>query len=145
MKHILLILSFGIFISLFGNGENNYTKKINIVIDNNKNIMWQDDNEATEYLETITMANVYCENLILNGYIDWKLPNIKELQSIIDVTNKNSSINKKFKYLKNDKYWSKTDTRKDNSRYWYVDFETGLVGQDKYSKTYYVRCLRNIK
>lgn len=46
------------------------------------NLMWQqsDDGQGRDWLEAIS----YCEDLDLAGYTDWHLPNIKELQSIVD-------------------------------------------------------------
>jgi len=45
-------------------------------------LMWQksDDGKARDWEKSIE----YCENLELAGYDDWHLPNIKELQSIVD-------------------------------------------------------------
>ena len=123
----------------------NFEKKINIVIDKKQNIMWQDNPEAIEHFETITMAKVYCETLILNGYIDWKMPNLKQLQSIIDITSKKIAIKKPFKYIKSERYWSNTQNILNNNRSWYVDFKTGKVDNTTNNKEQMVRCLRDIK
>ncbi len=122
-----------------------FEKKINIVIDTKQNIMWQDNSESKEYFETITMAKVYCETLILNGYIDWKMANIKQLQSIIDVTSEKLSIKKPFKYIKADKYWSSTQNISQKDNYWFVDFKNGKVNSDSKNIEHMVRCLRDIK
>lgn len=47
-------------------------------------LMWQmtDDGNTRDWQEALE----YAENLELSGYDDWRLPNIKELQSIVDYT-----------------------------------------------------------
>lgn len=47
-------------------------------------LMWQkaDDGVARDWEEALS----YAENLTLGGHSDWRLPNIKELQSIVDYT-----------------------------------------------------------
>jgi PKD repeat protein len=61
------------------------------ITDNVTGLMWQrspdlDNNgtiSATDKL-TYTAALTYCNNLTLAGYIDWRLPNIKTLYSLIE-------------------------------------------------------------
>jgi cysteine-rich repeat protein len=47
-------------------------------------LMWQrgDSGEGLNWEEALA----YCENLTLDGYDEWRLPNAKELQSIVDYT-----------------------------------------------------------
>lgn len=54
-------------------------------------LMWQkaDDGTARDWQSSIE----YCENLELAGYDDWHLPNIKELQSIVDYERSPSATN----------------------------------------------------
>ncbi|MEA2017279.1 MAG: DUF1566 domain-containing protein [Campylobacterota bacterium] len=125
--------------------KDDFEKKINIVIDKKQNIMWQDNLETVEHIETVTMAKVYCDTLILNGYIDWKMADIKQLQSIIDVTQKSPTIKKQFKYTKADKYWSNVSDVSNKKNHWYIDFKNGEVNTSSYDKEYLVRCLREIK
>lgn len=54
------------------------------VFDNATGLMWMQDDSGTQmYWEE---ALVYAENFEFAGYDDWRLPNIKELQSIADNT-----------------------------------------------------------
>ena len=54
-----------------------------VAIDNATNIMWQrDDNNASNYQDALDICNAS----ITGGYSDWRLPNVKELQSIVDYT-----------------------------------------------------------
>ena len=54
------------------------------ITDNASGLMWsQDDSgEGMEWSEALS----YAENSGLAGYDDWRLPNVKELQSIVDYT-----------------------------------------------------------
>jgi hypothetical protein len=113
------------------------------VFDLKNGTMWQDDEEVV-YKEDITMAKVYCDTLILNGYTDWYLPSIKQLQSIIDITNTNGYIKKEFRYNKAQKYWSGTPYVGDQDLYWFVDFENGKSNFIDKNTLNTVRCVRDI-
>ena len=54
------------------------------VTDNATGLMWQQSDDGNTYDWEEAMS--YCENLNLAGYSDWRLPNVKELQSIVDYT-----------------------------------------------------------
>jgi hypothetical protein len=140
MKNFIFI--FIICTSIFAN---DFEKSTNIVIDKTSNIMWQDNQESTQHLEDITMAKTYCENLILNGYIDWKMATIEQLQSIIDITNKEIAVKKEFQYTSASKYWSMSNNIINTNQFWYVDFKTGIVNFSTKNDKYTVRCIRDIK
>ncbi|MCB1157131.1 MAG: DUF1566 domain-containing protein [Leptospiraceae bacterium] len=56
------------------------------VTDNNTGLIWQQSNgeqSTGDYQFTWQEALSYCENLSLAGKTDWRLPDIKELQSIV--------------------------------------------------------------
>lgn len=61
------------------------------ISDNATGLMWQkaDDGVARDWQEALE----YGENLELAGYTDWRLPNIKELQSIVDYSRCPSATN----------------------------------------------------
>jgi len=64
-------------------GENDFVdNKDGTVTDNATGLMWaQDDSQKAMNWEE---ALAYAENSTYGGYDDWRLPNIKELQSIVD-------------------------------------------------------------
>jgi hypothetical protein len=54
------------------------------ITDSATGLMWQQGDSVTTY--DWESALNYCENLDMSGYNDWRLPNAKELQSIVDYT-----------------------------------------------------------
>jgi len=81
-------------------GVNNFVDNGDMTItDSATNLMWHknDNAVATNWQSAIN----YCENSTLAGYDDWKLPDVKELQSIVDYsrspdTTASASINALF-------------------------------------------------
>jgi len=140
MKSVLCLVMIAIVVF-----ANNFEKSENIVIDHTNNTMWQDNLESTQYIEDITMGKTYCDELILNGYIDWKMATIKQLETIIDITNKKIAIKKEFQYTTATPYWSKTPYIIDKNKFWFVDFKTGIVNFDNTNKKFTIRCIREIK
>jgi len=124
------------------------------VRDNTTGLMWQ-RGEGGEM--TWQSALSYCKGLSLGGYADWRLPNIKELESITADTRDAPAINTAFFPTRtSSSYWSSTTT---NALYpysaWSVYFGLGnfLQGFDDKHKessffgpawadSCYVRCAR---
>ncbi|MCP4129952.1 MAG: DUF1566 domain-containing protein [bacterium] len=77
---------------------NSYTDNGNsTVTDNNTGLIWQQANgeESTgDYQFSWENALAYCEALTLGGSSDWRLPDIKELQSIVYYDNPNYATSK---------------------------------------------------
>jgi hypothetical protein len=69
----------------------------------------------------------YCENLSFGGHDDWRLPNVRELQSIIDYGHAKSSINPVFGGSIS-LYWSSTSVASHPKDAWVVYFGEGWVG-----------------
>ena len=123
--------------------SSNFIKSENIVIDISKNMMWQDNSDNLSYKTTWIMSKEYCATLSLNGYTDWRLPNIKELQTVVDIREKNIAINKEFKFTVPSSYWSNSADITNKTKSWYVGFETGATYRDSKDYDCYVRCIRS--
>jgi subtilase family serine protease len=112
------------------------------VSDTNLGLMWQqtDDNAQRTWAAAIT----YCEGLTLAGYPDWRLPNIKEIQTIVDYSLYNPAVNTTFFPGTNSvAYWSSTTDDAFNDSAWALDFSDGYVTSiGKTIGTVYTRCVR---
>jgi hypothetical protein len=73
-------------------GTNNFTNNGNgTITDNATNLMWmQNDNGAKELWES---SLSYAENFSYAGYSDWRLPDVKELQGLLDYSRSPSTTN----------------------------------------------------
>jgi predicted small lipoprotein YifL len=102
-------------------------------------LMWMKDDygEGIEWEEALE----YCENLEFAGYDDWKLPNVKELQSIVDYSGVYPAVNPTYfnctKPEDEDYFtwlWSSTSADETVGAAWYVSFgkAVGLDGQDSH-------------
>lgn len=70
----------------------------------------------------------FAENLKLQGKNDWRLPNIKELQSINDETRSQPSLNTNFfQGVGPDRYWSSSSLPNQPARAWYLDARFGIT------------------
>jgi ABC-type amino acid transport substrate-binding protein len=105
------------------------------------NLIWQQEDDSTP--RTWENSLVYCENLSLGGYTDWRLPNIKELQTIVSYKRFNPAIDSDyFPNTDSSGYWSSTTSANSTSYAWYVDFFNGFVNCYSKSNSDYVRCVR---
>ncbi|MEA3290560.1 MAG: DUF1566 domain-containing protein [Campylobacterota bacterium] len=138
-------MRFVIFLMLgtFVYGASNFLKSDNVVIDITKNVMWQDNIEVIEYKSSWSIAKEYCRALTLNGYTDWKLPKIKELQSIVNTKKANPAIFEEFVFVEPTSYWSNTQDMTNKSNAWYIGFKTGATYKDSKDYDCYVRCVRS--
>lgn len=81
-------------------GTNIFTNNGNgTITDNASGLMWMQDDSGTTLSWENTLS--YAENFSYGGYTDWRLPDIKELQSIIDysrspATTGSAAINPSF-------------------------------------------------
>jgi len=103
------------------------------------------DGSASEY--TWQQALAECENFVLAGHSDWRLPNRNELQSIIDYSRYNPAIDTiYFSNTMSSGYWSSTtDAYKTSDIYyaWLVHFDYGYVSNEYKNYNYYVRAVRS--
>lgn len=125
------------------------------VSDNLSGLVWQkcsaglgttlgDCSTGTFLQHTWSSAINYCENLDLGGQTDWRLPNIKELISLVDFSSSSlTSINDIFTNTKINFYLSSTTaTIVDSTRVWRVDFSYGRTDISSKTGKSYVRCVR---
>jgi hypothetical protein len=112
------------------------------VTDTETGLMWQQDEAGQMNWES---ALSYCENLELAGYDDWRLPNINELQSLVDYSNWDPAIDiVAFPTTESFWYWSSTTHSRETKGTWGVYFgHGGVVYLSNKSNSYYMRAVRS--
>ncbi len=85
-----------------------------------------------------------CNALTYAGHSDWRLPNCKELISIIDYGADTPAINEiMFPSTRNTFYWTSTTFFDNNANAWRISFNIGLINAgDKELDPWYVRPVR---
>jgi hypothetical protein len=111
------------------------------VTDTATGLMWQQADDIQE--RTWQNAFSYCEALNLAGHTDWRLPDVRELQSIVDDGRSGPSIDPAFSCQSpNIGYWSGSTYTYGPGAAWIVTFYHGYL--DGRLKIYSggVRCVR---
>lgn len=116
------------------------------ITDNLTKLIWQKVPNTTAL--TWEQALSYAKSLTLAGATDWRLPNIKELQSLNNELATNPSVfTPYFSSLGVKKYWSSTTLKPNTtnpSSAWFWDTQFGLTSYDTKTNTDYVICVRGM-
>lgn len=88
----------------------------------------------------------YCEGLTLGGRIDWRLPNINELKSIVDYAKPSTPTIDLNAFPNtqngtNGTYWSSNTYAQTTNNVWVVFFSFGGTGNGSKTNSYFVRCV----
>jgi len=112
------------------------------VTDNVTDLMWQQTDDDVQ--RNWEGALAYCEILELAGHTDWRLPDIKELTSIVDHWNYDPAIDTTyFPGTDLTLYWSSSTDITYPGMAWTPFFGSGVVwGGTKIDHDGYVRCVR---
>ena len=115
-----------------------------IVIDNLSGLMWT--RNANIYGQTNWYAALTnCNECAVAGYTDWRLPNRKELESLLDLGRFSPALpsGHPFTDVQWDNYWTSTTYAADTGLAWYVHMRYGILfyGSGKASP-YYVWPMR---
>lgn len=110
------------------------------VLDQGTGLEWQKGDDAIPRNWQDALA--YCENLSLDSKTDWRLPNIRELKSIVDVSRYYPAIDPALS-CQLSSYWSATTVADyPAANGWIVFFANGDDNWDVKSRGYFVRCVR---
>jgi len=134
MRQILLIM-IGCSLAL----QADFIKSRNMVADDTSSLQWQDNEIVTK---TWTAAIDYCEALSLDGYSDWRLPNLNELTSLVDDSKTNPALDTAFEHSASNTYWSSTTYAGASGNAWIVYFSGGNQSYGDKADSHYVRCVR---
>jgi uncharacterized protein DUF1566 len=109
-----------------------------IVTDNLTGLVWQETFVAGK---TWYQALEYCETLDYADFEDWRLPNLRELQSLINHGRYSPATD--FPSTLNLSLWSSTTYANDIYKAWGVSFSAGGNGQNlKIESVMRTRCVR---
>jgi hypothetical protein len=110
------------------------------VVDQGTGLEWQKSDDGTPRNWESGLA--YCENLSLKSKTDWRLPNIRELKSIVDDKRYYPTIDPAFS-SRSSCYWSATTVADfPTASAWTVHFGNGDDIWYVKTNAYHVQCVR---
>ncbi|MCP4353986.1 MAG: DUF1566 domain-containing protein [Desulfobacterales bacterium] len=113
----------------------------NTITDTDTGLIWQ--MQTADSAMSWEEAIVYCENLSLAGYNDWRLPNIRELKSIVDYSRYDPAIDVEFfPDTLSSAYWSSSTGATHSGNAWHVNFGSLTDTYNNKSNARYVRAVR---
>ena len=112
-----------------------YTTTADTVTDTKTGLTWQ--RAASTQTYSWSAAAAYCTG-------GWRLPRIKELQTLVDVSRYNPAIDTfAFPGTPAEGFWSSSpDAVSSSSNAWLVYFSSGFSGDSSMTGAYRVRCVR---
>jgi hypothetical protein len=115
------------------------------VTDESTGLMWQQETIKNNMMSW-RQALAYCEGLNLGGHTDWRMPTIKELQSLVDYSRYNPAIDTTyFPTAVSSLYWSSTTYASNTLLAWGVLFYNCYNYSLNKNTSYYVRAVRGGK
>lgn len=138
-----------IILSVLGMGIWLYAETVSLtVVDNQTKLEWQNDytdNGGTFKQSSWIDAITYCKDLSLDEKSDWRLPNVNELESIIDrYSNPVIKRSLSWNLVSTGEHWTSTSYAGDKSMAWHISFVNGEQAfKVKASNNLFVRCVRD--
>jgi len=106
------------------------------VTDNLTGLVWAKSPLANTASWTIALSNT--DNLTLGGHDDWRLPNINELESLVNAQEPHQATwlnTQGFTNVLSNYYWSSTTLTQDTTRAFYVPMGNGRIHYSNYAKS----------
>lgn len=111
--------------------------------DDKTGLVWQDNQSLAQNEMMQEEAIVYCRELKLDGFEDWRLPTLKEAYSIVDLTQERPALKKGFEVRSDERFWTATSFAKNPKKEaWRISMSYGEAEPYKKNRTYHVRCVR---
>lgn len=125
----------GVALAYAGNGTT--------VTDNATGLIWQKQDDGVTKTWTVALAYCNANTAGLPG-TGWRLPNQRELLSIVDYNYISPAINPIFLSTRSGYYWSSTSFQNPGlqEQAWFVDFYGSYTYYDVKTGEYFVRCVR---
>lgn len=115
-----------------------------VLSDNKTGLMWQ-DNSAAKYTKKDWKGAVdFCAELNLAGHDDWRLPTIKELETVLGTSPRNMDMKKGFKNVGGSGYyWSSSIDESNEEFAWMMNFKRGYEYINYKTYERHIRCVRD--
>lgn len=121
-----------------------------VTVDNRTGLMWLTDPRTDAgfkgpqtWESALTSCTVTLNGMAYAGYTDWRLPNVRELMSIVDYSKSLPRINTTaFPNTVSGIYWTSTTYVPGPASAWYGGFSSGSVNITSKTGNNYVRCVR---
>jgi hypothetical protein len=113
------------------------------VTDENTKLMWQKEDDDIKRGQEDSV--IYCEDLLLDGYTDWRVPDLQELYSIVNLGKSIPVIDEEFFPNTNFSFWSSSVASEfayGKGYAWFADFFGGNISAENTGNYHYVRCVR---
>ena len=113
--------------------------------DNLTGLMWTKDSNLPGVSMDWYSALDYSNNLTLAGYLDWRLPNVNEMESLVNSNEANIATwlnSQVFTDVQADYYWSSTTNAGFEKSAWSIYMQDGQVYSYKKSNKNYVWSVR---
>jgi hypothetical protein len=111
------------------------------VTDSHTGLVWQKIQPSSTL--TWEEALAYAEGLVLAGKSDWRVPNIKELQSLNEVKLSKPSFNKNyFTSIVSGNFWSSTTLVQSTGKAWDINVDYGIVSYNDKTLKENIICVR---
>jgi hypothetical protein len=118
-----------------------YVLTAETVADTQSGLTWQRAVPDASY--SWADAKTYCEGLSLASQTGWRLPTVKELQTLVDIAAANLSIDAKaFPSTPASNFWSSSPYASNASAAWAVYFYDGSTYASATTSADRVRCVR---
>ena len=112
--------------------------------DDKTGLIWQDNREIVEKNLNYDEAKIYCQDLTVDSFNDWRLPTLREYYTIIDLTRNRPALKNGFEIHDDGRYWTATPFAKNPQKEaWYISMSYGEAEPYKKGRVYHVRCVRN--
>ncbi len=120
-----------------------------VVIDRATGLLWPADKDGWGCFnggtKDFALAILWAESLNFAGFNDWRIPNVNELNSILDWSNYNPMVDTNFFSAYNASYGTSTSNGKYTASYETVHFGIGYTTERTKSSVYRVRAVRSYR
>lgn len=136
MKKALLILPFLLLTSLSAK---------DVIFDTTTSLLWQDASINEDASVTYKEATNYCKFLKIDKYENFRLPTLRELQTLVDYNNYDPAILDGFKHTASTTYWTTTPFVDADDAVWTLNFEKGSRNTKAVYYDRHFRCVLKLR